>query len=587
MTDAAGPSPDQLEELIAARVAQLTAELQAHEQDLRNQNILFNAALTNMSQGLVMFDAQGRVVICNQRYLDMYGLTPAQVHPGSTIVEVLRHRLASGSFAGDPDVYAREILGRIPGTRTSKRIVELPDGRTIAISNQPTPTAGWVATHEDITERRRAEEQIAHMARHDALTNLPNRARLREWLAHALSHTHHGRPLAMLHLDLDHFMTLNDSLGHPIGDELLRAVGDRLRDCVPDHDLVARLGADEFAVVVTNIENADDCAAVATRISEAIRVPFEIAGHTILVDMSIGIAVAPGDGTEADALIKNADLALSRAKAEGRGLFRFFESGMDARMQSRRKLELALKTALPREEFELFYQPIINLSTNQITSFEAVLRWHHPERGLILPAEFVSIAEEIGLISAIGEWVVNQACKEAASWPDPLKVAVNLSPSHLVRPNIPSLISGALAAARLPAHRLEIEVTEAVLLQATEPAVATLRNLREMGVRIALDDFGTGYSSLSYLRTFPFDKLKVDRAFIKDLGEDDQSVAIVEAIVMLAHALNVTTTAEGVETESQLDHVRRLGFTEMQGFLISRPVPGAKPMPVRRAFAAG
>jgi diguanylate cyclase (GGDEF)-like protein/PAS domain S-box-containing protein len=586
MTDTAGPGPEQLEELIAARVAQLTAKLQAHEQDLLNQNILFNAALTNMSQGLVMFDAQGRVVICNQRYLDMYGLTPAQAHPGSTIVEILRHRLANGSFGGDPEVYAGEILGRMPGTPTSKRIVELPDGRTIAISNQPTPTGGWVATHEDITERRRAEEQIAHMARHDVLTNLPNRARLREWLAHALSHAHHGRPLAVLHLDLDHFMTLNDSLGHPIGDELLRAVGDRLRDCVPDNDLVARLGADEFAVVVTNIENADDYAGVATRIRDAIRVPFEIAGHTILVDLSIGIAVAPGDGTEADALIKNADLALFRAKAEGRGLLRFFESGMDARMQSRRKLELALKTALPREEFELFYQPIVNLSTNQITSFEAVLRWHHPERGLILPSEFVGIAEEIGLIPAIGEWVVNQACKEAASWPDELKVAVNLSPSHLVRPNIPSLISGALAAARLPPHRLEIEVTEAVLLQATEPALATLRKLREMGVRIALDDFGTGYSSLSYLRTFPFDKLKVDRSFIKDLGEDDQSFAIIEAIVMLAHALNVTTTAEGVETEAQLEQVRRLGFTEMQGFLISRPVPGAKPMPVRRAFAA-
>ena len=587
MTDAARPVPDQLEQMIAARVAQLTAELQAREQDLRNQNILFNAALTNMSQGLVMFDAQGRVIICNQRYLDMYGLTPAQAHPGSLLVEVLRHRLASGSFGGDPEVYAKEILGRIPDTRTSKRIVELPDGRTIAISNQPTPTGGWVATHEDISERRRAEEQIARMARHDALTNLPNRARLREWLAHALSHAHQGRPLGILHLDLDHFMTLNDSLGHPIGDELLRAVGDRLRECLPDSDLVARLGADEFAVVVTNIETADDCAGVATRISEAIRVPFEIAGHTILVDLSIGIAVAPDDGTEADALIKNADLALSRAKAEGRGLFRFFESGMDARMQSRRKLELALKTALPREEFELFYQPIINLATNQITSFEAVLRWHHPERGLILPSEFVFIAEEIGLIAAIGEWVVNQACKEAASWPDELKVAVNLSPSHLVRPNIPSLISGALAAARLPPHRLEIEVTEAVLLQATEPALATLRKLREMGVRIALDDFGTGYSSLSYLRTFPFDKLKVDRAFIKDLGEDDQSFAIIEAIVMLAHALNVTTTAEGVETEAQLEYVRRLGFTEMQGFLISRPVPGAKPTPVRRAFVAG
>ncbi|MBV8745932.1 MAG: diguanylate cyclase, partial [Xanthobacteraceae bacterium] len=394
MTDAAGPGPDQIEEMIAARLAQLTAQLQAREQDLRNQNILFNAALTNMSQGLVMFDTQGRVVICNQRYLDMYGLTTTQVHPGSTMIEVLRHRLASGSFSGDPEVYAREILGRIPGPRTSKRIVELPDGRTIAISNQPTPGGGWVATHEDITERRRAEEQIAHMARHDALTGLPNRARLREWLAHALSHSHHGRPLAMLHLDLDHFMTLNDSLGHPIGDELLRAVGDRLRDLVPDKDLVARLGADEFAVVVTNIETVDDCASVATHIADAIRVPFEIAGHTILVDMSIGIAVAPGDGTEADALIKNADLALSRAKAEQRGSFRFFELEMNALAQARRETESQLRDAIERKVLQPHYQPLVDLHSGRITGVEALIRWPHPIRGMVSPLQFIPIAEE-------------------------------------------------------------------------------------------------------------------------------------------------------------------------------------------------
>ena len=286
------------------------------------------------------------------------------------------------------------------------------------------------------------------------------------------------------------------------------------------------------------------------------------------------------DGSDADALIKNADLALSRAKSEGRGTYRFFEPEMDARTQARRKIELALKNALPRDEFELFYQPIVNLKTNQITSFEALLRWHHPERGLILPTEFVPVAEEIGLIAPIGDWVIYQSCKEAATWPEHLKVAINLSPTHLARSNIIARITGALAAARLSANRLELEVTEAVVLHATDATLATLHQLRAMGVRIALDDFGTGYSSLSYLRSFPFDKLKIDRSFIKDLGENEESVAIIEAIAMLARALNVTTTAEGVETEQQLQQIRRLGFTEMQGFLFSQPLPRAKVQPV-------
>jgi diguanylate cyclase (GGDEF)-like protein/PAS domain S-box-containing protein len=581
--DETGAVADEVERLVANR----TAELRAHEQELRNQNILFNAALTNMSQGLIMFDAQGRVVICNRRYLDMYGMSETEVFPGCTLAQLLRVRQRNGSFDGDPEQYARDVLARMAATKSGTRIVELSDGRTIAISNQPMPTGGWVATHEDITQRRQAEKQIAHMARHDALTDLPNRARLREWLTHALTHSHRGRPLAVLHLDLDHFMTLNDSLGHPIGDELLRAVADRLRISVGDGDLVARLGGDEFAIALSDAGTATDVSAVATRICDAIKAPYEIAGHAIIVDASVGIALAPDDGNDADALIKNADLALSRAKLEGRGTFRFFEADMDARMQARRRIELGLKTALPRDEFELFYQPIVNLRTNQITSFEALLRWRHPERGLILPAEFVPIAEDIGLISTIGEWVILQACREAATWPNHLKVAINLSPTHLSRANIASLITGALATARLPASRLELEVTEAVLMHATDATVATLHQLREMGVRIALDDFGTGYSSLSYLRSFPFDKLKIDRAFIKDIDETEKSVAIIRAIAMLADALSVTTTAEGVETELQLQQVRAVGFTEMQGFLFSPPLPGAMALPTHWAATQG
>jgi diguanylate cyclase (GGDEF)-like protein len=569
---------DQIERMIDKAVTERTADLQAREQELLNQNLLFSAALTNMSQGLVMFDAEGRVIICNQRYLDMYGHTSVQ--PGCTLAELLRQRVETGSFAGDPVAYAQAIITRAAAAKTETRIIEISDGRTIAIANQPMPAGGWVATHEDITARRQAEKQIAYLARHDTLTDLPNRARLREWLTHALTQSHRGRPLAVLHIDLDHFMTLNDSLGHPIGDELLRAVGERLRANVGDNDLVARIGGDEFAVALSDIVTASEAAALTTRICDAIRVPYEIAGHTLMIDSSVGISLAPDDGSDADALIKNADLALSRAKSEGRGIYRFFEPEMDARTQARRKIELALKNALPRDEFELFYQPIVNLKTNQITSFEALLRWHHPERGLILPTEFVPVAEEIGLIAPIGDWVIYQSCKEAATWPEHLKVAINLSPAHLARSNIIALITGALAAARLPANRVELEVTEAVLLHATENTLATLHQLRAMGVRIALDDFGTGYSSLSYLRSFPFDKLKIDRSFIKDIGENEESVAIIEAIAMLAKALNVTTTAEGVETEQQLREIRRLGFTEMQGFLFSQPLPRAKVQPI-------
>jgi len=571
---------DQIERMIDKVVTERIADLQAREQELLNQNLLFNAALTNMSQGLVMFDAEGRVIICNQRYLDMYGHT--HVQPGCTLAELLRQRVETGSFAGDPVAYAQAIITRAAAAKTETRIIEISDGRTIAIANQPMPAGGWVATHEDITARRQAEKQIAYLARHDTLTDLPN---LREWLTHALTQSHRGRPLAVLHIDLDHFITLNDSLGHPIGDELLRAVGERLRANVGDNDLVARIGGDEFPVALSDIAAASDAAAITTRICDAIRVPYEIAGHTLMVDSSVGISLAPDDGSDADALIKNADLALSRAKSEGRGIYRFFEPEMDARTQARRKIELALKNALPRDEFELFYQPIVNLKTNQITSFEALLRWHHPERGLILPTEFVPVAEEIGLIAPIGDWVIYQSCKEAATWPEHLKVAINLSPAHLARSNIIALITGALAAARLPANRVELEVTEAVLLHATKNTLATLHQLRDMGVRIALDDFGTGYSSLSYLRSFPFDKLKIDRSFIKDIGENEESVAIIEAIATLARALNVTTTAEGVETEQQLREIRRLGFTEMQGFLFSQPLPRAKVQPVNWPFS--
>jgi diguanylate cyclase (GGDEF)-like protein len=410
------------------------------------------------------------------------------------------------------------------------------------------------------------------MARHDALTDLPNRVLLRDELALALVELPRDKRLAVLYLDLDHFKGVNDTLGHQIGDELLKTVAARLRGCVREADTVARVGGDEFAIIHTGIDQPSEAAMLARRICEAVREPCDLHGHAAIVDTSIGIALAPGDGIDPTELLKNADMALYRAKADGRGTYRFFEPGMDARMKSRRTLELALRMALANGEFELHYQPLVSLDDRRITSCEALLRWHHPERGLIPPVEFIPIAEEIGLIVPLGEWVLRQACADAMRWPADIKVAVNLSPIQVMNPNLVAVVVGALAAAGLPASRLEVEITESVLMQNSETTLATLHRLRELGVKISMDDFGTGYSSLSYLRSFPFDKIKIDRCFISGLATGDDSVAIVLAIAGLAKHLGIATTAEGVETKQQLQQVKALGCSEMQGFLFSPPL---------------
>jgi diguanylate cyclase (GGDEF)-like protein/PAS domain S-box-containing protein len=543
------------------------------EDALRAQFARFEAAINYMSQGLVMFDADGRVQFCNTRYLQMYKLTSEMAEPGSSVADLLRHRIASGTFSGDPDKYAEEVLARFAVGNADSRIVELSDGRTIAISNRTTPHGGWVATHEDITERRRAENQVAHLARHDPLTDLPNRMLFREKLTDALAHTGRGQQLAVLYLDLDHFKTVNDTLGHPIGDELLRTVAERLRGCLRETDMAARIGGDEFAIVQTGINAPANAAVLARRLRDTICAPYNLNGHAAVIDTSIGIALAPSDGTTPDAIMKNADMALYRAKGDGRGVYRFFEPEMDAHMQKRRSLELAMRNALQCGEFELYYQPVINVADNTVSACEALIRWHHPERGLILPADFIPLAEEIGMIVPIGEWVIRRACADAASWPRAIKVAVNLSPTQLLNANLMAVIQEALATAQLPADRLEVEITEAVLMQSTEATLASLRRLRNLGVQIALDDFGTGYSSLSYLRRFPFDKLKIDRSFIGSLGEGTESINIVRAVAGLARSLDMTTTAEGVETEDQFEQIRELGCTQLQGYLISPPVP--------------
>jgi diguanylate cyclase (GGDEF)-like protein len=558
---------DAVQRNLERTVIERTKELHEREAELQAQNMRFEAAISNVCQGLTMFDSQTRLVICNQ-----YGLEAEGIKPGHTLLHLLERRIANGTLSCDAEPYADSLWAMVKAGRPTTRFIELNDGRTIAIVNQPMPGGGWVSTHEDVTERRQAEMKIAHMARHDALTGLPNRVLLRERLNEALAHVHRGQRLAVLYLDLDLFKNVNDSLGHPAGDELLRMVAERLRRCVRDTDTVCRVGGDEFFIIQADIGDITDAGHLARRIAEAVKEPYDLHHQQVVIDVSIGVAIGPADGTDADQLLKNADMAMYGAKADGRGVYRFFEPKMDARMRQRRTLELALRKAFDNGEFELQYQPILNLGTGDVQCCEALLRWHHPERGMVPPTEFVPIAEEIGLIVPLGEWVIRQASADAARWAGDVCVAVNLSPTQLINKNLLPAVLDALASSRLSADRLELEITEAVLMQNSELTLRVLHELRALGIRVSMDDFGTGYSSLSYLRSFPFDKIKIDRCFIKGLGHSSESDAIVRAVAGLANSLNMTTTAEGVETREQLDLVRRLGCTEVQGFFYSRPV---------------
>ncbi len=443
----------------------------------------------------------------------------------------------------------------------------------VAISHEPLETGGWLATYDDITDRRRTEVQVAYLAHHDALTGLPNRVLLRERLDRALAQIGRGHGFAVLCLDLDKFKPVNDTLGHPVGDKLLQAVGERLSACVREVDTVARLGGDEFAIVQADIAGPQDAGKLAARIVEAVSRPFELDGHRVTIGTSIGIAVAPDDGHDQDTLLKNADIALYRAKSEGRGVFRSFEPGMDADLHQRDRLELELRQALPNGELELFYQPLVSLVSDRVVSFEALLRWRHPQRGLVSPGEFIPIAEETGLIIPIGEWALRQACLDAASWPAEVDVAVNISAIQLMNSHLLEAVVDALDAAGLEAHRLELEITESVLLCDSEPMIHQLRQLRHLGIKIALDDFGTGYASLNYLCRFPFDKLKIDQSFVRDLVRTAEAATIVRAIIDLGGSLGMRITAEGVETQEQAARLRDAGCTEVQGYLFSRPVP--------------
>ncbi|KYG23023.1 diguanylate cyclase [Bradyrhizobium sp. AT1] len=682
------------------------------QERLEAERLRLDTALNNMTQGLILYDAAGYIVTCNRRYAEMFGLSHDVIKPGCHIREAMNHRKERGAFDGDVEAFCADVMRVVAEGTVSTRTHQLANGRAFQVINTPLAQGGWVATIEDVTERRnleqerdrnytflreiidhipsritvkdaqtrryllanqvaeeqldethetivgrtafdlypaedaeiitrdddkllqspnglfldehiwntpaigrryitsrrigirdksgepryiinvvedvterrRADEKIAHMAHYDALTDLPNRALFREQIERELAKAADGGQFALLYIDIDEFKGINDSLGHHVGDELLKAIAGRLRGCLKQGDLIARLGGDEFAVIQAAIQSPADVLSFVTRIYQAIRQPYHCLGHQLSTDASIGIALAPQDGTDLDQLVKNADLAMYGAKAQGRRTHRFFEPAMDASAKARLSMEQDLRQALVNGGFEIHYQPLVDLRSGEVSGCEALLRWRHPERGMVSPAEFIPVAEDTGLINELGDWVLRMACNEAATWPSHVRVAVNVSPVQLKCDTLALRIAGALAASGLDPRRLELEITEAVLIRDDEAALSILHQLRSIGVRIALDDFGTGYSSLSYLKRFPFDKIKIDRCFVADIAEASGAPVIVQAVVNIAAASNMTTVAEGVETEAQRDLLRALGCTQMQGYLFSPPKPASE---VRKLFGPG
>ncbi|XHB99587.1 EAL domain-containing protein [Nitratireductor sp. ac15] len=562
-------------------------------EELITQNLLFNTALNNMSHGLCMFDAEGRLIVSNQKMERIYGLTQEQLKLGTSLNALIGHMVEAGASAEDEAEQLAHLQSRlIEQNRSDTLTQELRDGRTIPISHQPMRGGGWVATYEDITERLKAQAQVAYMARHDTLTDLPNRLMMREQLEEILvSSNERGLSTAVMCVDLDNFKSINDTLGHPVGDALLRAVAGRIRNTVREADAVARLGGDEFVVVQGNIEKPEQASSLAKRLIDALDEPYIIEGHQVLTGASVGIAVAAPGREAADDLLMQADVALYQAKGDGRGVFRFYEEGMNKRLQRRRALEAELRSANLDEQFHLVFQPIIGLGTNKVTTFEALLRWTHPVHGSVPPDEFIGIAEDTGAIVQLGEWVLRQVCLEMKSLPDDISIAANLSPMQFKRDDIVETVARVLVDTDTPANQLELEITETLLLEDNRKLHTDLRRLRQLGTRISLDDFGTGYSSLSYLQKFAFDKVKIDRLFIKEITKSADQAAIVQTIVNLAFTLGMTTVVEGVEMEEQLRIIRAMGCDEAQGNLFSKPIL-AKDIPAfldehkRRRYAA-
>ena len=517
------------------------------------QHARFETALNNMTMGLCMFDADGKLLVRNRRFVEMFGEEPND------------DRLSCGFDAHDGNIQSLE------GNKQAQHVT-LEDGRVISISAEEMTHGGSVVIYEDVTERQKAETNLKYLVRHDTLTRLPNRFFFRERLQEIISQTRVGS-LAVMFLDLDRFKIINDTLGHPVGDMLLRAVATRLGDTVDAGETVFRLGGDEFAILCSTIERRGSPDDLAARIIQAFERAFSLDEHDVSIGVSIGIASAAFDGASTDAILKQADIALYEAKAEGRGTYRHFESSMDIRIQTRRKMEIDLRVAIAEGQFELHYQPIIDVKQNTVAACEALVRWRHPNNGLVPPSDFISIAEETGLIVPIGRWVLEEACRQAKTWPDHIKVAVNLSPLQFHSPDFVDEVRGALDRALLPASRLDLEITESLMLQNTPLTLSLLHRLHALGISISMDDFGTGYSSLSYLRLFPFDKIKIDRSFVQDLVDSSDGMSIVKSVIQLGQSLRMRVVAEGVETDEQIRLLESAGCHELQGYRLSRPLP--------------
>jgi diguanylate cyclase (GGDEF)-like protein len=537
----------------------------------------FDTALNNMPHGLCMFRADGRLAVMNHRFSEMMNLPDDLVHRGASAPDIIAACISAGSISAPS---GKMILAEIEHTQTRDMITTDPDatrGCSLSWTFQPMAGGGTVVLLEDVTERRNAEARITHLARYDELTALPNRVNFRDEIERLLAVPHHAEQLsALLFIDLDQFKQVNDTLGHPCGDQLLCAVADRLREMLRPEDFVARFGGDEFVVFQQNIKSAEDAAGLARHIVDHLTERYKIDNHLVEIGASVGIAMTSPAGISADTLLKNADMALYRAKADGRGTFCFFRDEMAQTVEARRILELDLRKALANEEFELFYQPLINLKSGRIATCEALLRWNHPVRGTVSPVDIIPVAEDMGLIVDLGRWILRKACMECMKWPEAVSVAVNFSPRQFHQRDLMSEVRYALEVSGLPAHRLEIEITESSLLRNTQLTHDVLSQLRTIGVRISLDDFGTGYSSLSYLHNFPLQKVKIDRSFLEGI-DSDRPLTLLRGVARLSADLGMLVVVEGIETNEQLELISADGtVTEAQGYLFSRPVPAVR-----------
>ena len=556
--------------------------LLAQKRKLEQLNTWFDIALNNMVRGLSMFGADQRLIVCNQSYRDMYGLPQELTQPGTALLDIVRFHVRHETGRDGADEVAKqakwleEHAAKLAKGRSFSHIQELKDGRKLLVTYQPLADGGWVDIQEDITEKRRAEERIEWLARHDPLTGLANRFHFRETFEDALKGLGSGSHLALHWLDLDRFKTVNDTLGHPVGDALLKAVAERLRASVRKFDFLARLGGDEFVIIQSHVRNTDQCERLARRVLNEVCRPYSIQGHGISISASVGIVAAPEHGKTADELLKNADVALYEVKQAGRRGYSIFRRGGDIDRGANRRLESDIHSALDGNQFELHYQPVLNLRSQHVVSCEALLRWRHPRDGLLAPARFLSVAERTGVILDIGRWVLDQACRDAKLWAEAVGVTVNLSPLQLEAGNLPVIVRKVLAHAGLNPSRLKLEVAESLLDRLGPGVGKTLRELRKIGIGLTLDDFGKASGALSNLQAYPFDEIKIDRALVKNVPVRADCAAIVQAVVNLASALGIRSVAEGVETRDELDMMARVGCNKVQGFYISRPVPASE-----------